>query len=238
MRYIEEPGLPKTKVLFYRDPDGHSPVVEWLQELRRMDTIAYAKCAAVIERLAGAGHELRRPTADYLRDGIRELRAKKGRVNYRIPYFLHGKHVTVLAHPSRRRMSFRRPTSIEPCVARSRSRRPRTSTPIGSDPMAKATNKKSGDARRILDRITGTDAGLRRRIEEQKLNARIAEMILAARERAGLTQSQLAKLIGTTQSVVSRLEDAGYQGRSLTMLQRIAEALDHRLEVRLIRARA
>jgi hypothetical protein len=38
--------------------------------------------------------------------------------------------------------------------------------------------------------------------------------------------------------VVSRLEDAGYQGRSLTMLQRIAEALDHRLEVRLIRARA
>ena len=104
--------------------------------------------------------------------------------------------------------------------------------------MAKTTKKKSRDAGRILDRITGDDAELRQQIEEQELNARIAEMILAARERAGLTQSQLAKLIGTTQSVVSRLEDADYQGRSLSMLQRVAEALNHRLEIRLIRARA
>lgn len=90
--------MPKTEVLFYQDADGHCPVVEWLEGLKRMDTIAYAKCVAVIERLAEDGHELRRPTADLLRDGIRELRAKKGRVNYRILYFFHGKDVTVLAH--------------------------------------------------------------------------------------------------------------------------------------------
>jgi len=90
--------MPKTEVLFYQDADGHSPVVEWLGQLRTMDTAAYAKCAAVIERLQDAGFELRRPTADMLRDGIRELRAKRGHVNYRILYFFHGKNVAILAH--------------------------------------------------------------------------------------------------------------------------------------------
>jgi transcriptional regulator with XRE-family HTH domain len=59
-------------------------------------------------------------------------------------------------------------------------------------------------------------------------------MILKAREAAQLTQAQVAKLVGTTQSVISRLEDADYEGHSLTMLQRIAEALNRRLEVRLV----
>jgi transcriptional regulator with XRE-family HTH domain len=61
-------------------------------------------------------------------------------------------------------------------------------------------------------------------------------MILKAREAAQLTQAQVARLVGTTQSVISRLEDADYEGHSLTMLQRIAEALDRRLEVRLVPA--
>jgi ribosome-binding protein aMBF1 (putative translation factor) len=98
-----------------------------------------------------------------------------------------------------------------------RKRRPRTS-----------------DATRILDRITAQDGALRETIESQKLNAAVAEMILAARERAGLTQGQLAKLVGTTQSAISRLEDADYEGHSLSMLRRIAEALHHRVEVRLV----
>ena len=91
----------------------------------------------------------------------------------------------------------------------------------------------------VRDRPPGTGSPkLREAVEEQKLNVRAAEMILAARERAMLTQAQLAKLIGTTQSVISRLEDADYEGRSLTMLQRIADALNHRLEVRLVPLRA
>lgn len=90
--------MPKTDVLFYQDADGRSPVVEWLERLRETDTAAFAKCAAVIERLQEAGFELRRPTADMLRDGIRELRAKKGHVNYRILYFFHGRNVAILAH--------------------------------------------------------------------------------------------------------------------------------------------
>ena len=90
--------MPITEVVFYQEADGHSPVVEWLEELSSMDAAAYAKCVAVIERLEADGHALRRPTADILRDGIYELRAKKGRVNYRILYFFHGRNVAILAH--------------------------------------------------------------------------------------------------------------------------------------------
>ena len=42
------------------------------------------------------GHELRRPEADLLRDGIHELRVKKGRVNYRLLYFFTGGQAVIL----------------------------------------------------------------------------------------------------------------------------------------------
>ncbi len=58
--------------------------------------------------------------------------------------------------------------------------------------------------------------------------------IYELRQRANLSQKQLAKLIGTTQSVISRLEDADYEGHSLTMLHRIASALHLRLKVTLV----
>jgi phage-related protein len=48
--------------------------------------------------LATSGHELRRPAADFLRDGIYELRASYGAVPYRILYFFHGRDVVVLSH--------------------------------------------------------------------------------------------------------------------------------------------
>jgi len=57
-----------------------------------------AKCIVAIERLAERGHELRRPEADYLRDGIYELRKRLGTVNYRILYFFHGRNVAVVSH--------------------------------------------------------------------------------------------------------------------------------------------
>jgi len=90
--------VPKTEVVFYRNDRGEAPVVEWLRELRRRDKKAYAKCSARIQVLAQLGHELRRPMADYLRDGIHELRIRQGHVNYRILYFFHGQAVAVLAH--------------------------------------------------------------------------------------------------------------------------------------------
>ncbi|MFO0972901.1 MAG: helix-turn-helix domain-containing protein [Phycisphaerae bacterium] len=91
---------------------------------------------------------------------------------------------------------------------------------------------------RILDRITGDDEHLREMIADATINAEIAEMLLAARTKAGLTQEELAELAGTKQPVIARLEDADYNGHSLTMLQRIAKALDRRLEIRLAPAKS
>ncbi len=95
-------------------------------------------------------------------------------------------------------------------------------------------SKKSTDAIEILDRLTGDDPELREMIAEERLNAQVARMIYDARTAAGLTQKQLADLIGTQQSTVARLEDADYEGHSLSMLRRIAEALNQRLEVRFV----
>ena len=63
---------------------------------------------------------------------------------------------------------------------------------------------------------------------------KIAEMIYAARKEADLTQTQLAKAIGTKQQVISQLESADYEGHSLTMLEQIAKALHHKVEIRFI----
>jgi hypothetical protein len=73
-------------------------VVDWLLDLRQTNAKAWANCRARIEQLAASGHELRRPAADFLRDGIYELRAKQGHVQYRILYFFHGRNVAILAH--------------------------------------------------------------------------------------------------------------------------------------------
>ena len=90
--------MPQTTVVFYKEGDGQVPVLAWLRALQRRDRRAYAACIARIQRLAVMGHELRRPEADYLRDGIYELRARRGRVQYRILYFFHGQLLAVLAH--------------------------------------------------------------------------------------------------------------------------------------------
>src|SRR5260370_21851222 len=90
--------MPRTPVAFYQEAESEAPVVDWLRELRRSNEKAWANCRARIELLAELGHELRRPAADYLRDGIHELRAKQGHVQYRILYFFHGRQVAILAH--------------------------------------------------------------------------------------------------------------------------------------------
>lgn len=72
-------------------------------------------------------------------------------------------------------------------------------------------------------------------VRQEVVNAEISSMIYDAREAAKLTQKQLAVRIGTTQSVISRLESADYDGHSLDMLRRIAEALGQKLELRFSR---
>ena len=93
---------------------------------------------------------------------------------------------------------------------------------MGNDPK---------EARQVLDKITGDDAELKDTIAEERLNFRVAQMIHDARKEAGLTQTQLAELVGTTQSVISQVESADYEGHSLAMLRRIAKALGKRIDI-------
>lgn len=74
-------------------------------------------------------------------------------------------------------------------------------------------------------------------LAEAEANDTVARKIYEFRKRAGLTQQQLAKLVGTTTSVISRLEDADYERHSLAMLRRIASALNKRVELRFVNAR-
>ncbi len=90
--------MPATTVHMYAEADGTSPVLDWFKELERRDQRALFACMARVRLLAAMGHELRRPHADMLRDGIYELRARVGRMNYRILYFFHGKDIAVVAH--------------------------------------------------------------------------------------------------------------------------------------------
>jgi transcriptional regulator with XRE-family HTH domain len=76
--------------------------------------------------------------------------------------------------------------------------------------------------------------GRLKNLEEARANDDVARKIQELRTAAGLTQAQLAKLIGTTASVICRLEDADYEGHSLAMLRRIAGALNQQVEIRFV----
>jgi ribosome-binding protein aMBF1 (putative translation factor) len=71
-------------------------------------------------------------------------------------------------------------------------------------------------------------------LDEETGNAEIARTIYKFRTKAGLSQRGLAEIVGTSTSVICRLEDADYEGHSLSMLRRIAKALNRRLEVRFL----
>ena len=92
---------------------------------------------------------------------------------------------------------------------------------------------KTCDALNIIEKINRTDPELQEMVAIASINAHVAQLIYEARIKAGLTQQQLADLIGTKQPVIARLEDADYEGHSLSMLQRIAQALNQRLEIHL-----
>ena len=94
--------------------------------------------------------------------------------------------------------------------------------------------KTTTDATKILADIAGHDPNRQQAFEEAVANREVAQRIYELREQAGLSQTELAKRVGTTQSVISRLEDADYEGHSLAMLNRIAAAVERRVDIRFL----
>ena len=99
------------------------------------------------------------------------------------------------------------------------------------------TSKKTNDAVNILKQRFVRTKKDRELLEQARTDCDVAQKIYDARKKAGLSQRALAKLVGTSASVICQLEDADYEGHSLTMLRRIAEALGKRVEIRFVTRR-
>ena len=87
--------MPRTRVVLYREEDGSCPFLDWFSGL---PVKVQDKCYLRLERLREIGHELRRPEADLLRDGIYELRISLHGIHHRILYFFHGRIAAVVSH--------------------------------------------------------------------------------------------------------------------------------------------
>ena len=94
------------------------------------------------------------------------------------------------------------------------------------------TTRKTKDALEIIGHeLLRGDEKLEDMVTAESLNFRVAQMIYDARTEGGLTQTELADLVGTSQSAIARLEDADYDGHSLSMLNRIAKALGKKISI-------
>ena len=100
--------------------------------------------------------------------------------------------------------------------------------------MSRRHRFESGALQFTYDRFIGKDPKRRALFEDALANASVAQTIYEARTEAGLTQAKLAKRVGTSVSAISRVEDSDYDGHSLSLLRRIAAALDMRVELRFV----
>lgn len=103
--------------------------------------------------------------------------------------------------------------------------------------MANKKRFKSSALEYAYDRYVGNDPAKEASFKEELANAEIASRIYKLRKKAGLSQRQLAARIGTTASVICRVENADYAGHSLPLLRRIGVALNKRVVVRFVPAR-
>ena len=96
------------------------------------------------------------------------------------------------------------------------------------------TQKRTSAALALVEELTGKSQEMADLVEQEQANLDVAREIYELRIKAKLSQAELARKVGTTQSVISRLEDADYDGHSLAMLRRIASALEKRVEIRFV----
>ena len=91
-----------------------------------------------------------------------------------------------------------------------------------------------------MKRRTNFDVYLEEQLKDKDFAARfkragdawdVALQLAALRKDSGLSQKELAQRVGTSQQQISRLESPSYEGHSLSMLRRVAEALGASLHV-------
>jgi len=118
-------------------------------------------------------------------------------------------------------------------MAKKRTTTKATATKAAKKRMMKG--KRTTDGLAIIDRRLYEGRPKRQaQLEQARADDEVAGKIYILRTNAKLSQRELAKLVGTTASVICRLEDADYEGHSLAMLRRVAAALNKRVEIRFV----
>jgi ribosome-binding protein aMBF1 (putative translation factor) len=90
---------------------------------------------------------------------------------------------------------------------------------------------KSDALQELYDELIGDDSEKQADYDDALANVKAAQLLYYMRTAADLSQRELAKRVGTTASVICRLEDADYTGNTLQLLNRIASALGRRIEL-------
>lgn len=103
--------------------------------------------------------------------------------------------------------------------------------------MSTKRNFKSDAVQELYDELVGDDVAAQEEFEEGLVNIEAAQLIHDMRTKAGLSQRQLARKVGTSASAINRLESADYEGHTIAMVRRIATALSRRLELRAVPVR-
>ncbi len=123
-----------------------------------------------------------------------------------------------------------------PFNAKNKSKRISSVTPSSRSNFRRVKKRRfeSSAVQFLYDRYVGNDPKQIEAYEREVFNADLARRIFELRTKAGLSQRELAERVGTSASAICRLEDADYEGHSLSVLKRIAEALDKRVEIRFV----
>jgi len=100
--------------------------------------------------------------------------------------------------------------------------------------MPRKRNFKSVAVQELYDELIGGDVAAQEEFEEGLVNIEAAQLIHDMRTKAGLSQRELARKVGTSASAINRLESADYEGHTIAMVRRIAAALSRRLELRAV----
>lgn len=94
--------------------------------------------------------------------------------------------------------------------------------------------KNKDDFEKYVEKAIERDPSLKERLEKAGRAWDIAFQIHDLRERAGLTQKQLAEMVSTKQSNIARIESADYTSYTFQTLEKVTKALKARLEIRIV----
>lgn len=96
--------------------------------------------------------------------------------------------------------------------------------------------RRKDDLDRLIEKALKIDPSIKEGLEKAEQAWDIAFQIYDLRKKAGLTQTELAKLVGTKQSNIARVESADYTGYTLKTLEKVTKALKAKLEIKIVPA--